>query len=84
MPAANLKEIAAAVGATFSQVRRGHDTGHIQFHLADRWACRLGVHPSVIWGDEYWQVSEAIDVHADEMLRRRQLRRQQSQPEVCV
>ena len=23
-------------------------------HMADRWACKVGVHPTFIWGDDFW------------------------------
>lgn len=64
---ANNNEIAAAIGAKVSSVRRAVRDGQIRFHTADLWACRLGVHPFVIWGDEWWQVSEEIDAHNERL-----------------
>lgn len=45
---------ALAVGTSHQQWRRWLTTGRIQRAVADRAACRLGMHPAEIWGDDWW------------------------------
>lgn len=43
-------DLAELAGATRRAVARWREAGSVPFHYADRIACRLGVHPIVIWG----------------------------------
>lgn len=46
-------EFAAAIGITRDKARLYRRKG-IPFYEADALCIRLGFHPSLIWGEEYW------------------------------
>lgn len=58
-------EIAAAAQVSVSKIRYAAREGRIMFHDADHMACKLGVHPSLIWGDMYWQVLNEYVAHTE-------------------
>lgn len=47
-------ELAQVVGVSSRQVRRASQEG-LSADTADRWAIAVGVHPSSIWGTEWWR-----------------------------
>jgi hypothetical protein len=51
--------IASCVGTQVSQVQRARSEG-LTVWLADRWAVAAGYHPGEIWGDDWWNASEAV------------------------
>lgn len=57
--------IAAALGCNRSSVNKWrNDRAYmIGAYRADRMAIRIGLHPSLVWGDQWWQLeSTAIDL----------------------
>lgn len=54
-------EFADAIGANRRHVADALDHG-VRWQTADRWACRLGVHPSEIWSDWFDNVDLAVPV----------------------
>lgn len=52
LPGANNKHVATRIGISQATVCRWHkDATLLTLHVADRYACALGVHPSAIWPD---------------------------------
>jgi hypothetical protein len=47
-------QYARSVGITRDILRGWRRNKGIRFYTADRVCTRLGMHPSYIWGDEYW------------------------------
>lgn len=76
---ASLREISACSGISEAQLRRWSQRGEIPLLAADHAAIKLGVHPSVIWGDAWWEMADrSIEHEAAVLERRRQRNRKKS------
>jgi DNA-binding Xre family transcriptional regulator len=53
-PDHNDHEFAASIGVTRDMIRGWRKNNGIRFYTADRICTRLGLHPSYIWGEDYW------------------------------
>ena len=49
----NILALSRVLGVHPSVVHRAVREG-LTVWMADRWACALGVHPTFIWGDNFW------------------------------
>ena len=47
--------LAVVLGVSNHAIVKLRSRGTIRMLEADRYACRLGAHPSEIWGDLWWQ-----------------------------
>lgn len=50
--------MARQTGVCRRELVRASVTGEITIWMADRLACRLGLHPSLVWGDDWWSVAD--------------------------
>ena len=53
------QDIANSLNLHRITIVRWRDNARLSGPAADRAACALGVHPSWIWGNEYWDVLES-------------------------
>lgn len=52
--------------ACLSKIRvRGPRPGLLTDLLADRWACALGFHPSLLWPAEWWQGVDQLELELE-------------------
>ena len=51
------KLIAMRVGVSKEAIRRWAEKDEIHYLKADRAACRLGLHPMTVWGDDWLRIS---------------------------
>ena len=65
-------DIADSIGVSRETVFRWRHLNQLPFFTADVIACRLGFHPSYLWGDEYWAILNML-VEEDEERRVRKL-----------
>lgn len=70
------RELARRAGMTVrSMQKRLYEP--LTWRTADRLACALGLHPALVWGDEWWQIQEAYDAAVDqEKVRRNEYKRE--------
>lgn len=60
--------------------------GFVTMRLADEWATRLGFHPAMIWGDDWWDACEYAELWqkiGSDLRRSRQRAREQHPWIVC-
>ena len=53
-PEHNDWQFARSIGVTRDMMKGWRKNQGIRFYTADRVCTRLGIHPSYIWGDDYW------------------------------
>lgn len=58
-------DIADILGVNPAQMMRWNQSGQIPFWDADVYASRLGIHPSLIWGEEYWTLMDVMTERAE-------------------
>jgi hypothetical protein len=66
----------------YRELMRCRKQGWISFYQADHLAAQLGVHPTQVWGDDWWRASAERELNvqahlydADEVARRREYNR---------
>ena len=59
----NAVQIGARLGLGRSAVHQYRRRGTVTVFNGDRLACRLGFHPSLVWGDRWWDLAVEQDDH---------------------
>ena len=57
---ATMRQVADAIGVTRRTVELWNSDGGIPEQAADKAAIHLGVHPSAIWGDDWFRLAELV------------------------
>jgi hypothetical protein len=57
---ANMRQVAEAIGVARRTVELWSSGGGIPEQAADKAAIRLGVHPSAIWGDDWFRLAQLV------------------------
>ena len=55
-----MRQVADAIGVTRRTVELWNSDGGVPEQAADKAAIRLGVHPSAIWGDDWFRLAELV------------------------